>query len=137
MFYFLILLLLFFLGILDLGLLRTSHLLHSVLSLLALLAWHTLGLGEAVSCQSILWLELLGKVKSVVDESKTAALSTTEHGAEAEAEDHIGLGLVHASELFTDFGFFDRCLARMQHIDDIKLIFHKKKNNFKIYLSNK
>lgn len=110
---------LFLLGILDSSLLRTSHLLHSVLSLLALLAWHPLGLHEAVTSLTMLGLELLGKVERVVDERKACALATAEDGAKAETEDNVRLGLVHASQLLTDFGLLYRRFAWMQNVNNL------------------
>ncbi len=112
---------LFLLGILDLRLLGTSDLLHSVLALLALLSRHTLVLGHTVTDQSVLWLELLGEVKGIVDQSEAGALATTEDGAEAEAEYDIWLGLIHAGKLLSDLSLLDCGLAWMQNIDYLKI----------------
>ena len=114
-----VLLCLFLLGVLDLSLLGASDLLDTVLTLLALLARHPLGLHEAVTHQAMLGLELLGEVERVVDEREAGALAAAEHGLEAEAEDNVRLGLVHSGELLADLGLLDRRLARVQNVNDL------------------
>lgn len=102
----------------DLGLGRAAHLLHSVLSFLALLTGGSLALVEAVSLESVLGLELLCVVEGVVDERKAARSAATKVGLEAEAEDDIGGGLVHASQLVADLLLRDGRSVRVDHVDD-------------------
>lgn len=75
-----------------------------------------------MSRKSVLGLELLGKVKGVVDERETGALATTEYGAEAEAEHNVRLGLIHARELLADLGLLYRRLAWVQHVNNLQII---------------
>ncbi len=70
--------------------------------------------------QSVLWLELLGEVKSVVDEGEAGALATTENGAESKAEDNVWLGLVHAGELLSDLSLLDCGFAWVQNVDNLR-----------------
>jgi len=69
----------------------------------------------------MLGLELLRKVKRVVDESESGAGATTENRAKAEAEHDVGLRLVHARQFLTDFRLFYRRLARVQHVNDLSI----------------
>jgi len=86
----------------DLGLLHTAHLLGPVLALLALLAADgSLG-AEAHSDETVLGLELLGDVGSVIDEAKARALASTEGGLKAEDGDGLLVGLVQLGELLAD-----------------------------------
>ena len=102
----------------DLGLGRAAHLLHAVLTLLALLAGGSLPLVQAVSLQAVLGLELLRKVERVVDERKAAGAAAAKVGLQAEAEDDVGGGLVHAGQLVADLLLGDGGAVRVDHVDD-------------------
>lgn len=68
----------------------------------------------------MLGLELLGQVKSVVDESESNALSTSELATESEGDDQIRRGLVQRGELVLDLGLGDRGAGRVDNLDDLE-----------------
>ena len=70
--------------------------------------------------ESVLGLELLGKVQSVVDETEAGALAAAELAAETEDEDGVGSGLVHRRQLFANFGLWDRRAVGMEDVDDLE-----------------
>ena len=57
-----------------------------------------------LSDESVLGLELLGKVHCVVDEGESGGLATSEVGLEPEGEDSVGSAVVHLGELLSDVG---------------------------------
>lgn len=61
---------------------HTPHFLGSVLLLLDLLATVLLGLGDAVTHQSVLGLELLGGVDGLVDKTEAAGAPAAKSGLE-------------------------------------------------------
>lgn len=84
----------------TLGLLYTSELLASVLSLFALLSAGLLDLGcVSYSYQSVSWLELLHGLNGVVDQGETGSLATTILCSETKDVDLIGVGFVDLGEL--------------------------------------
>ncbi|GMT25273.1 hypothetical protein PFISCL1PPCAC_16570, partial [Pristionchus fissidentatus] len=103
----------------DILLSSSESLLLSVLSLLALLATSSLDLlGGSVLDESVLGLELLGQVKSVVDQSESDALSASELATESEGNDQIRSGLVQRSQLLLDLSLGDRGARRVDDLDD-------------------
>lgn len=83
----------------NLCFLGAANLLHSVLAFLALFTRWFLDFHESVTTESVLWLELLGKVKRVVDERESGRFATAKVGAEAEDEANVWCHLVHCCEL--------------------------------------
>ena len=68
----------------------TSHLLHAVLTFLALFSGSSFPGVQTVSLQSVFGLEFLGVVQGVVDQSEPAGASTAKVGLEAEGKNYIG-----------------------------------------------
>lgn len=80
----------------------TEHLLLSVLLLLSLLSRGLLNLlSQAVSHQSVSWLESLGVSDRLVDQTETGGLSTTEVSSETEHGDSIFVSLVKLRQLLS------------------------------------
>merc|ERR1719336_2980578 len=103
----------------NLGLGNTTDLLGSVLSFLLLLSASLgLGLNNSLSNESILGLELLGKVHCVVDEGESGGLATSEVSLEPEGEDSVGSAIVHLGELLPDVRLADGGLAGVEDVDD-------------------
>merc|ERR1719232_742652 len=103
----------------NLGLGNTTDLLGSVLSFLLLLSTGLgLGLNNSLSNESILGLELLGKVHCVVDEGESGGLAASKVCLEPEGEDSVGSAVVHLSELLPDVRLADGGLAGVEDVDD-------------------
>uniref|UniRef100_A0A147BFC7 Putative secreted protein n=1 Tax=Ixodes ricinus TaxID=34613 RepID=A0A147BFC7_IXORI len=100
----------------NLGLLRATNLLHSVLAFLALLATCPPLLTKTIPAQPILGLKLLGKVQCVVDEGEAGGLATSELGPEAEAEHHVRGGVVHGTQLLPHLGLGDGAPVRVNDV---------------------
>lgn len=100
----------------NLGLLCTANLLHSVLSLLTLLAACSALLAEAIPAEPVLGFKFLGKVERVIYEGETRGLATSELGPEAEAEHHVGGCVVHLAQFVPHLLLGDCASVR---VDDI------------------
>ena len=105
----------------NLGLLRAAHLLHSVLSFLALLSGPLFASQQSIADKSVFGLKLFRILQCVVDERKTAGLTATEGGLEAKAKDQIGSGLVHAGDLFTDLSLRHSRSVAVDNVDNLKI----------------
>lgn len=105
-------------GLANLCLGGAAHLLATVALLLALLARLLHLQVQTVTLQTVLGLELLGKVQRVVDQREAGRLAAAEVGAEAEHEAHVGGDLVHGSQLLADVLLVHRRQAGVQHIAD-------------------
>merc|ERR1719187_2410215 len=95
----------------DLRLGCSPDLLHPVLS--ADLGWT---LRNTLSVETILGLELLGKVHGVVDEGEPGRLAATEVGSEAEGEDPVRGAVVDLGQLVADVALGDGGLAGVQNV---------------------
>lgn len=85
--------------LLSVGLLGTEDLLVSVLLLLSLLSGGLLNLfSQAVSHQSVGWLESLGVSNGLVDQTETSGLATTELSSETKHRDSILVSLVQLGQ---------------------------------------
>ena len=71
-----------------------------------------------LSNESVLGLELLGKVHCVVDEGESGGLATSEVGLESKGEDLVSGAVVHLAELLPDVSLGDGGLARVENIHD-------------------
>lgn len=92
--------------------------LHTVLALLALLAGGSLGLdSEANTDETVSWLKLLQGLNGVVDERKSAGLSTTEVGPQAEDADLLLGSLVQLGESLAEVGLCDAGVARVEDVN--------------------
>jgi hypothetical protein len=69
-------------------------------------------------------LELLQRLRRIVDESKTSCLSTTELSSQTENIDLILVGLVEFGELGSEFVLGDVCAVRVEDITAILLERH-------------
>ena len=73
--------------------------------------------------EAVLGLELLGRLQVIVDQSEASRLSTTESGAETEAEDNLLIDLVHLGELLAELILGDVGTSRVDDIHDLRLHF--------------
>lgn len=81
----------------------TEGLLLSVLLLLSLLSGSLVNLlGQAISDQSVRWLELLSVSNRVVNKTETSGSTTTVLGSEAKDGDGILVSLVGRSKLLSE-----------------------------------
>ena len=82
----------------------TTNLLSLVLGLLHCLT-RPLNLGgKSKTDETVLGFELHESILVVVNDAEASGLSTSELGAEAEENDELGVGLVHAAYNFLEFG---------------------------------
>ena len=91
-----------------------------VLALLASLSANLDLLGEALTDESVLGLELLGDLEVVVDETEAGALASTELCLEAEDEDGRRVGdLEHLGEKLLKLLLGDVAAAGVDHVNDL------------------
>jgi hypothetical protein len=64
--------------------------------------WSTYQPNSYLSQKSVLGLELLSEIHSVVDEAEPSGLATSKVGLEAKGEDPVGGAVVHLGQLLTD-----------------------------------
>jgi hypothetical protein len=76
--------------------------------------------GNTYTNEAVLGLELLGRLQVVVDQSKASGLSTTESGAETEAEDDLLVDLVHLGELLAELILGDVGTSGVDDIHDLR-----------------
>merc|ERR1719310_2270540 len=95
----------------------TAHLLLAVLRLLDLLARALRLLRQAVADELVLHLELLGRVKVVVDAAEASGLAATKLGLHALEKDEGSVGdTVHLGEVLLKFSLRHVRPARVDHI---------------------
>lgn len=101
------------------GCLGTEDLLVSVLLLLSLLSGSLLDLlSQAVSHQSVSWLELLGVRNGLVDQTETGRLSSTKLGSESENGNSVLVGLVQLSQSLSQLILGDVSSVWVQNVND-------------------
>lgn len=104
----------------NLALFHSAHLLHSILTLLALLASRSIFLAQqSIANQPMAWLELLGIVDRVVDQAKAGGLAATELCLKAKAKHMVGRSLVHASQLLANFLLRNRRTIGVQNVHNL------------------
>merc|ERR1712141_450135 len=96
---------------------RSSHFLRPVLLLFALFTRLLLLLEETESCESILGFVLFQVVQTVVYESKSRCLPSTERRLETKTNHTISRTLVHTSKLLSYITLGNGCLPRMKNVD--------------------
>lgn len=99
--------------------LSTEDLLLSVLLLLSLLSRALLDLlSQAVSNQSVGWLESLSVSDRLVDQTETGRLSTTEVGSETENRDSVLVSIVQVRQLLSQLVLGDVSSVWVQDVND-------------------
>jgi len=103
----------------TLDLCRTSESLLSVLPLFALLSARLLNLiCKSYTDQSIMGLELLQRLRRIIDERETSSLSTTELCLQTKDVDLLFAGLVEFGKLGSEFILCDVGTVGMEDIND-------------------
>lgn len=106
-------------NLLGVGGLGTEDLLVSVLLLLSLLSRSLVSLlGQAVSDQSVGWLESLGVGNGLVDQTETSGLATTKLSSETEHRNSVLVGLVQLRQSGSQLVLGHVWSVWVQHVND-------------------